>query len=228
MNSSAKVLSVQALKDFRVSFCTFAEEARNALSGVEMELRRMRDWLEREQLSYWRMQVKRRHEEMMIARTELHRRKISQQGSDAVSDSEQREALRTAQRRLHVAEGKVETVRKLIPILHHVIAEYKSHAQPLGDHLSGGMEKSIAALERTIETLEEYLAIAPPAAPRFTASDEAEDMATARAKGPASAQTQPEAESSGQEESARPAGEAHPRSETSRISPADAPETPHI
>jgi hypothetical protein len=211
MNPSANVLSVRALKDFRVSFGAFAEEARNALSGVEMELRRMR--------------VKRRHEEMMIARSELHRRKISQQGSDTVSDSEQREALRAAQRRLHVAEEKVETVRKLIPLLHHVIAEYKSHAQPLGDHLSGGMEKSTAALERMIETLEEYLAIAPPPTPRFTAADEAGETATAQGKDPASAQTQLEAESSGPEESAQPAGKADPISATARTSPADAPET---
>ena len=96
MADQAKVLSVQALKDFRVALINFVEEARNALGGVDMELRRTRDWLERDQLSYWQMQVKRRHEAMMMARTELFRRKISQQGSDAVSDTEQKEALREA------------------------------------------------------------------------------------------------------------------------------------
>ena len=73
MAQSAKVLSVQALKDFRLSMINFVEESRNALSGVDMELKRMRDWLERDQLGYWQMQVKRRHEAMMMARTELHR-----------------------------------------------------------------------------------------------------------------------------------------------------------
>ncbi len=75
MAQSAKVLSIQALKDFRVALVTFTEEARNALGGVDMELKRMRDWLERDQLSYWQMQVKRRHEAMMMARTELFRRR---------------------------------------------------------------------------------------------------------------------------------------------------------
>ena len=75
MAESAKVLSVEALKEFRVSLINFVEEARNALGGVDMELRRTRDWLERDQLSYWQMQVKRRHEAMMMARTELHRRR---------------------------------------------------------------------------------------------------------------------------------------------------------
>jgi hypothetical protein len=166
MSRSANVLSVQTLKDFKVTMINFAEEARNSLSGVDMELRRMRDWLERDQLGYWQAQVKRRSEELMQARSDLHRRKISQQGSDAVSDAEQKEALREAMRRLRVAEEKVALVKKLIPMLQHAIAEYHSHSQPLGDHLAGGFERSVANLERMITSLEAYLATTVPTAPR--------------------------------------------------------------
>jgi hypothetical protein len=166
MAEQAKVLSVQALKDFRVGLINFVEEARNALGGVDMELRRTRDWLERDQLSYWQMQVKRRHESMMMARTELFRRKLSQQGSDAVSDTEQKEALREAERRLRVAEEKVAMVKKLIPMFHHAQAEYTSHSTPLADHLAGGSEKSIATLEKMVQSLEEYLALSVPSSPR--------------------------------------------------------------
>jgi hypothetical protein len=59
MSRSANVHSVQTLKDFKVAMVEFAEDARNALSGVDMDLRRMRDFLERDQLGYWQMQVKR-------------------------------------------------------------------------------------------------------------------------------------------------------------------------
>jgi|GEM_PF-552922 len=164
MAQSAKVRSIQSLKDFRVALVTFTEEARNALSGVDMELKRMRDWLERDQLSYWQMQVKRRHEAMMMARTELYRRRISQQGSDAISDTEQKEALKEAERRLKVAEEKVAAVKKLIPIFHHAMAEYVSRASPLADHLSGGMDRSLGSLAKMIDSLEAYLALNAPAA----------------------------------------------------------------
>jgi len=166
MAQSAKVLSIQSLKDFRVALVNFTEEARNALGGVDMELKRMRDWLERDQLSYWQMQVKRRHEAMMMARTELHRRRIAQQGSDAISDTEQKEALREAQHRLRIAEEKVEIVKKLIPIFHHAMAEYVSRATPLADHLTGGIDKSLGSLAKMIDSLEAYLALAAPVAPR--------------------------------------------------------------
>jgi hypothetical protein len=165
MSKSANVLSVQTLKDFKVSMINFAEEARNSLSGVDMELRRMRDWLERDQLGYWQSQIKKRQEGLMQARADLHKRKISQQGSDAVSDAEQKEALREATKRLRIAEEKLAMVRRLIPQLHHAIDEYHSHSQPLGDHLSGGFEKSVFTLEKMVGALEAYLALAAPTAP---------------------------------------------------------------
>jgi hypothetical protein len=172
MSRTANVLSVQTLKDFKVVMCNFAEEARNSLSGVDMELRRMRDWLERDQLGYWQAQIKRRQEAVMEARADLHRRKISQQGSEAVSDSDQKEALREAQRRLAAAEDKLAVVKRLIPFLHHAIDEYHSHSQPLGDHLSGGFEKSVFSLEKMIGSLEAYLALRAPSAPQFSSAAE--------------------------------------------------------
>ena len=127
----------------------------------------MRDWLERDQLGYWQSQIKKRQEDLMQARADLHKRKISQQGSDAVSDAEQKEAMRDATRRLRVAEEKLAQVKRLIPFLHHAIDEYHSHSQPLGDHLSGGFEKSVFTLQKMIDSLDSYLALAAPTAPRM-------------------------------------------------------------
>ncbi len=167
MSRAANVHSIQTLKDFKLAMITFGEDARNALSGVDMDLRRMRDWLERDQLGYWQMQVKRRSEEVMQARSDLHRRKISQQGSDSVSDTEQKEALREATKRLRIAEEKVALIRRLVPQLHHAIAEYHSHSQPLGDHLSGSFERSLAVLERMVLSLEAYVSTTAPSASRM-------------------------------------------------------------
>lgn len=164
MSPSANVLSIEAIKDFKNAMITFGEDASNSLGGVNMELRRMRDWLERDRLSYWKFQVKKRSEAVMQARSDLARRKLMQQGkgSDAVSDAEQKEALRIAKQRLQVAEKKVVLVKKLIPELHHAIAEYHSHSQPLSDHLSGGFKRSLAGLDARVMALEAYLATLVP------------------------------------------------------------------
>ena len=183
MSKSANVLSVQTLKDFKLSMINFAEEARNSLSGVDMELRRMRDWLERDQLGYWQSQIKKRQEGLMQARADLHKRKISQQGSDAVSDAEQKEALREATKKLRIAEEKLAMVKRLIPQLHHAIDEYHSHSQPLGDHLSGGFEKSLFTLEKMVGSLEAYLALAAPTAPSLGSLQETGPSSAAASSG---------------------------------------------
>ena len=216
MSKSANVLSVQTLKDFKIAMCNFAEDARNSLSGVDMELRRMRDWLERDQLGYWQSQIKKRQEDLMQARADLHKRKISQQGSDAVSDAEQKEALRDATRRLRVAEEQLAKVKRLVPVLHHAIDEYHSHSQPLGDHLSGGFEKSLFTLEKMIGSLEAYLALSAPTAPSLGSLQETGPSAASSGSSSAgestsvtsSADTPPATNGGGNNAAANPPGTA--------------------
>lgn len=188
--SQANVRSVDAIRDFKNAVVTYAEEAHTALTGVEMEIRQTRNWLERDQLSFWKAQVKRGQEAVAEARTELHRRKLSQGNSDAVSDAEQKENLRNAQRRLHEAEEMVERVKKWIPILEHAIAEYHSQSQPLGDHLAGRLVNSLALLDRMIISVEQYLATEAPSAPVLPPTGGV-DTGTAPAKKSAATTTTP-------------------------------------
>jgi hypothetical protein len=187
--STANVRSTDAIKEFRMHLVNFAEEARNALTSTEMEIRQVRNWLERDQLPYWRSQIKKCREMVSMARTELHRRQLSQSHSDAVSDTEQREALREAQRRLREAEEKVDRIKRWIPVLEHAVSEYHSQAQPLGDRLAGGFVATLIMLDKTIAALDSYLAMAPPTTvatePTKATSGAAAGEAEAPSAGPA-------------------------------------------
>jgi capsule polysaccharide export protein KpsE/RkpR len=165
MSQGANVRSVDALKGFKIGLINFAEEAKVALSSTEMEVRQARNWLQRDQLSYWQSQVKKGKERVAMAKSELFRRQLSQANSDAVSDTDQKEALRDAQRRLQEAEEKVEKIKRWVPMLDHAISEYNSQSQPLGDRLAGSFAATLAVLERMIVALDSYLAMAPPTAP---------------------------------------------------------------
>jgi len=89
------------------------------------------------------------------------------QGSDAISDTEQKEAVRNAQRRLEEAEQKLATVKRWVPVLEHAIAEYHATSQPLGDRLTGSLVNSLTLLDRVVGSLESYLATQAPSAPTF-------------------------------------------------------------
>jgi hypothetical protein len=213
MSQSANVRSIEAIKDFRIALTNFAEDAHNALSSVEMEIRRTRDWLQRDQLVYWQSQLKRRNEHVAMARTELHRRRLSQNNSDAISDTEQKENLKAAQRRVDEAEQKLQLVKKWVPILDHAISEYHSTSQPLGDRLTGSLVNSLTLLDRLVATLESYLAIAPPTTPPMPAPTSESDAGTAPVRSAASQTAEHEVEGTSAEtvsaavESTSPEGE---------------------
>jgi hypothetical protein len=184
MSSSANVKSIESIRDFRISLTNFSEDARNALSAVEMEVRRIRDWLQRDQFGYWQAQIKRRNELLAMARAELFRRRLSQSNSDAISDTEQKENVRIAQRRLEEAEDKLQTVKRWVPVLEHAIAEYHSASQPLGDRLTGSLQHSLVLLDRMLASLEAYLATAPPETPSVTGGFTSSGSATAVSTAP--------------------------------------------
>ena len=208
MSQSANVRSVGAIHDFKIALTNFAEDARNALGSAEMDLRRTRDWLTRDQLTYWQAQVKRCQEQVSMARADLFRRKISQQGSDAVSDADQKEALRAAIRRQQEAEEKVARIKRWIPVLDHAISEYHSTSQPLGDRLSGSLVNSLTLLERTIGSLEAYINVAPPSAPVLppeTGAGAPASAASGTATAPAAAAVEAPAETPARPEDDGPA-----------------------
>ena len=127
----------------------------------------MRDWLERDQLGYWQSQIKKRQEDLMQARADLHRaRSRSREATPSPTPSRRRRCGKPRSG-CRVAEEKVAVIKRLIPFFHHAIDEYHSHSQPLGDHLAGGFEKSLFTLEKMIGSLEAYLALQAPTAPRL-------------------------------------------------------------
>jgi hypothetical protein len=202
MSQGANVRSVDAIKDFKIALITFAEEAQVALGSTEMEIRQIRNWLQRDQLSHWQSQVKRGQERVSMAKAELFRRQLSQANSDAISDTDQKEALRDAQRRLREAEDKVERIKRWFPVLEHAISEYHSQSQPLGDRLAGSFAASLNVLERMIVALDSYLAMAPPTAPvapsKFANNEsrgEAKSTASSAANSTSGDADEPQAES---------------------------------
>ncbi len=154
MAESANVTSIDAIREFREALGSFIEDARNALTAVELENRRNNEWVKNTQRLYWLNEVKRRREKMNEIRGELHRRKLSGAG-----DTEAKEAVRIANHRLRESEEKVEIVKKAAPILQHAIDEYLGLSRPLGDMLTGELENCMALLQRMADALDDYVRI---------------------------------------------------------------------
>ena len=57
MNPAAHVTSIEGMADFQAALATFTEKAKDALGSVELELRRMIDWLA-EQAKHWQTEIR--------------------------------------------------------------------------------------------------------------------------------------------------------------------------
>jgi hypothetical protein len=161
MSESARVTSIDALKDFRADLCSFGDRATDGLSSVQMAIQRTLDWLD-EQDKYWHREVRRWEEAVNQARMELNRRKMVKIGDRTPDCTEQEDILRAARYRLDEAEQKLAKTRRWLPSFRRSVDEYQGPARLLSGFLEGEQPRALALLQQKIDALEEYVRLSAP------------------------------------------------------------------
>jgi hypothetical protein len=162
MSSQAAVHSIDELKNFRVALALYGEDTLATLGAVEAEVRRTVRWLHEERPAYWQDQIKRRREQVALARSEVFRRNLQKRPDYTPAMSEQKEALRKAEASLQDAEKRLALVRKWRPTLDHAVLEYHASIQRLKDLSAADVPSAVNLMTRIIDALEAYLRVAPP------------------------------------------------------------------
>jgi hypothetical protein len=169
MSSQAAVHSIDDLKSLRVAMALYGEDTLGTLGAVEAEVRRTLRWVEEERPAYWQDQIKRRREQVAMARADVFRRNLQKRPDHNPAMSEQKEALRKAEASLQDAEKRLVLVRKWQPMLRHAVLEYHASVQRLKDLAAGDVPSGVNLLTRIIDALEAYLQVAPPSGPALGA-----------------------------------------------------------
>ena len=164
MGPSARVTSIEALKEFRGSLSHFGHDAKEAVSATELEIRHIFDWLEA-QLKYWQKEVRVRQEIVARAKAELIQRQYSKRDGYGAGTTDQEIALEKALHRLREAEAKVEKTQQWHNLLPQAVAEYEGPARQLMGMLDADLPRGIAILDQKIDALDAYLMTAAPSAP---------------------------------------------------------------
>jgi len=170
MGPSARVTSIEAIKEFRASLCCFGHDAKEAVCATELEIRRIFDWLEAK-LKFWQKEVRIRQEEVVRAKAELIQRQYSQRDGRGPGTTDQEIALEKANRRLQEAEAKVEKTRHWQNLLPRAVAEYEGPARQLMGMLDADLARGIAILDQKIDALDAYLRAEAPSTPGRVAID---------------------------------------------------------
>jgi hypothetical protein len=164
MSESARVTSIDALRDFRTALCEFGVDAQEALAGADMDIRHAQDWLH-EQLEYWRRQVRDRGEGLARAKAALIQREWGSQEGKGAGTTEAEIEVKRAKRHLEEADDKIKAVRRWQQLLPRAINEYEGPARQLSGFLEADLKQALTILDRMAAALEEYVALASPSAP---------------------------------------------------------------
>lgn len=162
MDSQARVASLDRVEDFRAAYAKFGDAARQALLGVDLEIRRMLEWLEKDIIAYWKGEIRRREEKVNEAKAALHRKRITAAFGHTVGDTDEIVQLRKAKARLDEAEEKLKAVKQWHLVVEQEVNEYRAPAQVLGNLLDADVPRALSSLSRMLETLESYLQVTAP------------------------------------------------------------------
>lgn len=162
MGQSARVTSVDAVRDFRETLCTFCERVRDALLTTQMEGRRVVDRLMSELPGYWAQRVRECQEEVAQAQAEWHRVKLMRAQDYKVDEVTPKKALERAKAKLEYAEEKIEKVRHWGRVAQRAEHEFESRTRLLGDLVEGDPPPCVVFLDGVIDSLDAYLKVAPP------------------------------------------------------------------
>jgi len=179
MGRFAKVGSVDTLQELRSHLCSFAHIASTALEEANSDIQRTLIWLKQDRYRYWKVECRKRSEQFMRAKLELKRKQdieTSPMGG-TYSFIDEKKALAVAQRALEEADQKLQNIQRWIPQLEREAYAFRGISQGLMELVEVEVPNSCALLDRMIDSLEAYLALAPEATSPIVGTESSADSA---------------------------------------------------
>jgi hypothetical protein len=167
MSQHAKVHSVALLKLLRASLATFSHTAAVALDEVATDIQRTLAWLNEDRRRHWTEQVRVCRERALQAKLALKQKQVLDRALSGTTSSavEERKALALAERRLREAEAKLARTRSWILQIEKLQSDYRGGIQGLLSAIDADIPNARARLDKMIDSLEDYIALAPPETP---------------------------------------------------------------
>lgn len=160
---SANIRSPEVLKRFRHRFVEFDEQAHLALDTISGDVSSVLEWLRKEQLTHWRGQLRRRHEEMQKAWRDYVNARHGDRRMGKPSSVDERKAYERARRRKEEAEQKIEIISRRAEALEREATRLLPPCLRFDAMLVSLAPKAIARLDHMLDNLDVYFG---PAAPK--------------------------------------------------------------
>lgn len=158
MSNQVRVSSIDALEAFRAELIQYITKARAALEDVSGDVRRTRDWLDRDRSIHWSTEIRKRTKLLRQAEQELYSANLTR---PLESNAMQKMAVHRAKRFLDEAEEKMRILSKWRHRFDRMANPHVRELDPLFSILSQNLPKAVASLGESIKALQSYAEKSP-------------------------------------------------------------------
>ena len=164
MTRSAKVTSIDTLPLVAASLQKFRGESAVALDDLEIELRRIVEWIHHDRKQYWSKERDRAYENLTQARLQLQQARVSRRiGDHEPACVDEKRAVARAKRRLETAYQKVDEVRRWTVLIDRAVDDFQRSRTQFASWLDTDLQRAVAALNQMSESLVSYISLEAPA-----------------------------------------------------------------
>ncbi|MHC4069247.1 MAG: hypothetical protein ACYS18_09360 [Planctomycetota bacterium] len=165
MSRSARIESIEALKELRTFLCNLARKISVALDDADFEILHTLDWLKHDRHPFWKKQLRIRKEQLAKAKLDLKRKQYLEKSPDGGHYyMDELKAVTAAQNRYDEAEDKLKKVHSWIPKLEKESYNCKAALQSLSNFVHMDFPNTTAQIDQMICDLESYLGVSAPSA----------------------------------------------------------------
>jgi hypothetical protein len=159
--STARVESIDAIKDFRIRLTKFQELAGRALSDADSDINKMTRWLEGEALNHWTSAIRKRQEILAKAEEALRQKTLYKDASGSrQSGIEEQKAVKIAKERLEEAQTKLKNVKHWTRAMQKEVTLYRGAVAAFANDIAAGVPQAIAQLGALLTHLDKYMEVA--------------------------------------------------------------------
>lgn len=172
--SNAKVLSVEALEQFFVQLKAFRTSLMKELEALDLELRRLTNWIEADASGYWdqeHQQVRRKLSEYL---QQLSRCMSYVREDERKPCTEEKKQVAKAKERTQLCENKQQVARAARQHWESRKAKVRTKLQRGRDLTESELQVAINKLQKILEQLEDYRRVASGA---FSQESKSSDQA---------------------------------------------------
>jgi hypothetical protein len=160
MSGSARVESVDAIKEFRVYLTKFQEAGSLALGDADSDINRTIRSLEGEWANLWASQVRKRQEILQKAEEAFRFKRLYKDSSGNIPSAvEEQKAVQVAKKNLTEAQEKLNNVKRWSKQIQKEVVLYRGGVARITNAVAAAVPAAIAHLGATIDNLEKYMGI---------------------------------------------------------------------